>query len=88
MHRPRIADKKRGKMKFVVELQKGVFLSVWKGDPGRTYSLKNARHYDTRTGAKIGLAYARRFRAFKKAQIVDLRHYNKKGITNNGTTSY
>lgn len=54
---------------FIVELEKGVWLADWSGDPGRTLLKKNARQYATRRGASIALGMARKFRLFKDAVI-------------------
>ena len=80
---------------FVVELQSGLYLAPWSGDPGRTYDLNIARKYQTERGAKIALGIARKQRPFKNASIVKL-SFNRpedtsdnmsKSITDNRTLS-
>jgi len=55
---------------YVVELEEGVWISGWTGDPGRTLDRANARRYATPKGARIGLAHARRIRPFIHARVL------------------
>lgn len=57
---------------YVVEIQEGCWLAVWKGDPGRTLVFTWAKVYKTERGAKIALGMARRYRPLKNAKIVEL----------------
>lgn len=54
---------------FVVELEPGVWLAEWQGDPGRTCDRKNAKVYETEADAIRGKARARRMRPFINARI-------------------
>ena len=54
---------------YVVELQKGVWIAPWNGDPGRTLKLENAQKYKRKNRAKHGLRMARQYRPFLKAKI-------------------
>jgi len=55
---------------YVVELEEGVWLAPWRGDPGRTLVKKEARLFGSRHGARVALGFARRYRTFAKAKIV------------------
>ncbi len=55
---------------FIVELQQGVWLAPWQGDPGRTLVKHSARVYQTEHGARVALGIARKCRPFAKARIV------------------
>jgi hypothetical protein len=54
---------------WVVELQDGLWLSTWRGDPGRSLVVTSAQGYKTERGAKIALGKARRWSPFKDARI-------------------
>jgi len=54
---------------YIVELEKGVWIAPWEGDPGRTLEIENAKQYKQRNWAKRGLKMAREYRPFKKAKI-------------------
>ena len=54
---------------WIVELESGVWLAKWAGDPGRTLVKQNARKYKTISSATIALGLARRFRPFPSAAI-------------------
>lgn len=59
--------------KWVVELEPGVCLAPWHGDPGRTLVRESARVYDSRHEAAQALRHARLFRAFRYAKFVEVR---------------
>jgi len=54
---------------YVVELEKGVWIAPWQGDPGRTLKIENAKKYQKHNWAKYGLKIAREYRPFIKAKI-------------------
>ena len=56
-------------MKYIVEIEEGLFLAKWSGDPGRTLIEKSARRYKDVSAATYALARARRFRDFPDARI-------------------
>jgi len=43
---------------YIVEIDDGVWLAPWSGDPGRTLVKESARQYKTLHGAKIALGMA------------------------------
>jgi hypothetical protein len=43
---------------YIVEIEDGVWLAPWEGDPGRTQIKERARRYATLKGAKIALGLA------------------------------
>lgn len=57
---------------FIVELEDGVWLANWEGDPGRTLRRDNAKQFDTKKKAQNALKRARKFRSFLDAQILNL----------------
>lgn len=56
-------------MSYIVELEKGVWLSVGEGDPARTLKIENAKQFKRKGWAKRGLKFARDYRPFVKAKI-------------------
>jgi hypothetical protein len=54
---------------YVVELEKGVWIAPWNGDPGRTLKIENAKKFKRKNWAKHGLKMARQYRPFTKAKI-------------------
>jgi hypothetical protein len=59
---------------FIVELESGVWLAPWHGDPGRTVVKKNARVYTSKKGANIALGISRRFRDFNNARVISINY--------------
>jgi len=60
---------------YIVELEPGVWLTRGDGlacDPARTLVMENARQYSRWQDAKVGLTWARKYRPFKNAKIVEL----------------
>jgi len=56
-------------MSYIVQLEPGVYLAPWSGDPGRTLSRLTAKQYKNIAAATYALARARRFRDFVNATI-------------------
>lgn len=54
----------------IIELEKGVWLAAWEGDPGRTLDVKSAKKFKTRKSAEFALMGARNYRPFANAQIL------------------
>jgi len=54
---------------YIVELECGVWLAPWGGDPGRTLVKENAREFHTKSDANNGLTQARMYRPFEKAKV-------------------
>ena len=57
---------------YIVELESGVYLAPWSGDPGRTLVRDNAMVYSTRRKAMSALFNAQSHRPFKNGRIVKL----------------
>jgi hypothetical protein len=60
---------------FVLELQPGVYLTNWEGDPPRTYVLKTAVFFETKKQAlealeKVRKAYPRK--GYKQARVIEV----------------
>ena len=53
----------------VVELEPGVWLAPWPGNPGVTVSKLNARFYATEWGARVALGKARKYGLYEDASI-------------------
>jgi len=54
---------------WTVELEPGVWIAPWEGDPGRTLVKQNAEKFNSRDDAKTALVAAREYRPFAKAAI-------------------
>lgn len=56
---------------FLVELEAGVYLAPWRGDPGRTLVRGNAKKFKTEVAAKRALTLVRKnsLRQFTTARI-------------------
>ena len=59
-------------MKWIVELQEFVYISTWRGDPGRTYCMSCAKRFDSIKQAEASLKRARQYRPFGDARIVEV----------------
>lgn len=55
--------------KYIVELEDGVFLAPWDGDPGRTTVKENAKRFNTMLGAKRAITKAKSSRDFTNWSI-------------------
>lgn len=53
----------------IVELEKGVWLAAWTGDPGRTLDIRSAKNFKTYKAAEFALMGARNYRPFANAVI-------------------
>lgn len=60
---------------FAVELDPGVWIAPWDGDPGRTLRLKNAQVYGSAMSAMDALDAARKYRPFERAAIFKVRKW-------------
>ena len=54
---------------YIVELEKGVWLTEGIGDPPRTLVIETAKRFTRKNHAKYGLRIARKYRPFLKAKI-------------------
>jgi len=54
---------------YIVELDEGVWIADWEGDPGRTLIKDNAKKFGSRGKAKEALTKARLYRKFVMAKI-------------------
>ncbi len=57
---------------YIVELEEGVWLASWVGDPGRTLDINNAARYGNIVYARQQLKDARKYRPFKKAKVIKI----------------
>lgn len=60
---------------YIVELEEGVWIAPWEGDPGRTLVKDNAKLFKTETGASRALTAARKIKhrnGFPEARILSL----------------
>jgi hypothetical protein len=64
---------------YIVELEKGVWIAPWTGDPGRTLVIENARIFPDRKIAKRYLKKAQKMRPFKNAKIIETNPHPPKG---------
>ena len=57
-------------VEWVVELESGVWLAPWRGDPGRTLFAGSAKRFPTQAAAHRALVAARVYREFEGAQVM------------------
>jgi hypothetical protein len=57
---------------YIVELEPGVYLADYVGDPGRTLVKKLAWVFDNDKKAKDQLRLSRRYKDFKYAKIINI----------------
>lgn len=48
--------------KYIAELEPGVWVAPWAGDPGRTIKRENAKRFRTRPAAKAAITRAQKTR--------------------------
>ena len=49
---------------YIIELEKGVWLAPWEGDPGRTLDINKAKIFHNKQDAEKALKDARQYRPF------------------------
>lgn len=54
---------------WIVELEEGVWIAPWSGDPGRCLVKDHAQKFRSERGARHALALARHYRPFINAVI-------------------
>lgn len=54
---------------WIVELEPGVYLAPWSGDPGRCLDARNAQVYASHPRARLALRAAQKLRPFEKARV-------------------
>lgn len=57
---------------YIVELEKGLWLAPWRGDPGRTFAEDSARKFPTKAQAYRAIANALRYRDFARPRVVEV----------------
>ena len=57
-------------VEWVVELESGVWLAPWHGDPGRTLFAGSAKRFPTQAAAHRALVAARLYHRFASAQVM------------------
>lgn len=60
--------------RFIVEIETGVWLAPWEGDPGRTLVRSSAKRFVTRQSARRALANACMYHPFKAAKIEEIEY--------------
>ncbi|MBE7649150.1 hypothetical protein [Tenacibaculum finnmarkense] len=63
---------------LIVQLEDGVYLADWIGDPGRTLKIENAKVFKNQDQATNALKEARKFRPFVNAGIFNLKKIKNK----------
>jgi hypothetical protein len=56
---------------FTVEIEPGVWLADWKGDPGRTLNIAAAEQFKSMESAIQAVKRARKYRPFPDARIME-----------------
>jgi len=54
---------------IIVELEGGVWLANWEGDPARTLKADSAKKFKTEKAAKQAIKKARKYRPFENARV-------------------
>jgi len=62
---------------YIIELEKGIWLAPWEGDPGRTLKKENARRFRTKKEANRMLIMALLMRQFKGSRVINLGESNE-----------
>lgn len=57
---------------FIVELEEGVWLARWKGDPGRTLKKSSAKIFKHKLLAEYALIKALSYRKFENAKVIPI----------------
>jgi hypothetical protein len=60
------------KRMYIIELESGVWLADWTGDPGRTLKKEYAREFKSKEDANYYLTQARMFRPFDDAKVIPI----------------
>ena len=74
--------------RFIVRLEKGVYLTLGDGDPSRTLVMQSAHRFTEHRYAQSALEEARKYRPFKAAMILtvegpaaEIDRLNRAGLT-------
>jgi len=59
-------------MKYIVELEKNVYLAPWEGEPGRTLIRKNAKVFHSENTASKAILDALNFRSFEDPKVIEI----------------
>lgn len=65
-----MGEKREVSESWIVELEPGVWLAEWSGDPGRTTQREYAKEYSSEAAAINARARARRLRKLPNARLV------------------
>lgn len=63
-------------MGFIVELEPGVYLAPWRGDPGRTLVKDSAKVFPGQPAAYRALARVFEIRAFSNPRVLERQAYD------------
>lgn len=64
---------------YIVQLEQGVWLADWEGDPGRTLDIRTAKPFKTERAANRALKKAQEYRPFANAAVQKLTTTYKEG---------
>ena len=74
-------------MKYIAELEKGVWIAPWSGDPGRTLKKENAKIFNLKSTSWRAIELAQKIRPFKKAKVIKVCRDNWHATTDDGCSS-
>ncbi len=57
---------------YIAELEPGVWIAQWAGDPGRTLLKNNAKVFNRKSTARRAIEKAQTMRPFKNAEVIEL----------------
>ena len=66
--------------RYIVELEEGVYIADWEGDPGRTTRRGNAMVFDNRWDAVLSAKKAQTYRPFVNAMLIRLNPDKKEAV--------
>ncbi len=55
---------------YICELEKGVWIASWDGDPGRTLAIENAERFKKKSSAWEAIEKAQGIRPFRNARVI------------------
>ena len=62
---------------YIVQLEKGVYIAPWEGDPGRTVIKQHAKQFKTEKEGIQALIEAKKYRPFLQGMVISLEEHAK-----------
>ena len=74
----KVEERKEKDKKYIIELEAGLYLAPWGGDPGRTHKIDSSLVCHNIDEANNKLKAARTYRPFPNASIIEIETYKFK----------